>query len=262
MNALVTGAAGLIGTNLCRELLAHGDTVRAVIRPGGRSPDAAPLEIVEADVRERGALVEAARGCDVLFHTAATFAYWGVPEAELFRTAVEGARNAVEAAHEAGVARLVLTSSSVTCGSSLRLAPRDERDQLGADEVCPAYFRAKAEAERSAVERAHELDVDLVLALPTITVGGPDDKPVPSNAHLLDYLADPYHFTFPAAVRSTNCSAAAGPPRKSSPCSPPPASSAPNSGRPRPSAGPAPGPDGASPDPLHQAYGRGASPGA
>lgn len=199
MRALVTGASGLIGANLVRLLEARGDAVRGMVRPesdlrglAGRS-----AERVYGDVRVKADLVAACEGVDVLFHTAAVFAYWGVPEAQVRDTAVQGARNAVEAAHEAGVGRVVLTSSSVTCGSSRSRVPRDEDQHIAPDEEAPSYFHAKAAAERAALERASELGVELVLALPCITVGGPDHKPVPSNAHLLDYLADPSRLSFP-----------------------------------------------------------------
>lgn len=199
MRALVTGANGLIGANLVRVLEDQDHDVRGMVRPTSdlRGLEGRQAQLVEGDVRRSADLVAACEGVDVLFHTAAVFAYWGLPPEDVRNTAIEGARNAIEAAAEAGVGRVVLTSSSVTCGSSRRREPRDERWQIAADEEAPAYFHAKAAAERAAIERATELGVELVMALPCITIGGPDYKPVPSNAHLLDYLADPTRLGFP-----------------------------------------------------------------
>jgi dihydroflavonol-4-reductase len=109
---------------------------------------------------------------------------------------LEGTRNAIEAAASVGVARVVLTSSSVTCGSSPRPESRDERDLLR-DPDAPSYFRMKVRQEREALKLADELGIDLVAVCPAITVGGPDYRLLPSNAIIVNYLNDPFSFTFP-----------------------------------------------------------------
>jgi dihydroflavonol-4-reductase len=91
---------------------------------------------------------------------------------------------------------VVLTSSSVSCGSSPRPEPRDERDHLR-DPDAPSYYLMKARQEREALELADELDLDLVAVCPAITVGGPDYRLLPSNAIIVNYLNDPFSFTFP-----------------------------------------------------------------
>ena len=135
-------------------------------------------------------------GCDVVFHAAGIFTYWGHDERELEAVVLEGTRNTLEAAASLGVDRVVLTSSSVTCGSSPRPELRDERDQLR-DPDAPSYFRMKARQEREALDLADELGIDLVAVCPTITVGGPDYRLLPSNAIIVNYLNDPFSFTFP-----------------------------------------------------------------
>ena len=111
MKALVTGANGLIGANLVRELLAAGHEARAFVRETSdlRSLEGAPVEIVYGDALSVESITRAAEGCDLLFHAAAVFTYWGYSGDELETIAVRGAINALEAAHHAGVRRVVLT---------------------------------------------------------------------------------------------------------------------------------------------------------
>ncbi|HEX9372346.1 MAG TPA: NAD-dependent epimerase/dehydratase family protein [Roseiflexaceae bacterium] len=198
MKALVTGANGLIGANLVRELCAAGYEVRAFVR---RTSDVRGLaglaaEIVYGDVLQPETIAAAGEGCDLLFHTAAIFAYWGHTPDELATIAIEGARHAVEAAHRAGVRRVILTSSSVVLGSSARPILRDESAEAREQER-PPYDSAKAAQERAAFRRAAELGVELVAVCPTISVGWPDYHLSPSNAVIVTYLNDPLRLTYP-----------------------------------------------------------------
>ncbi len=198
MKALVTGANGLIGAHLVRALLSDGHHVRAFVRPTSDVSTLAGLEIeiAHGDILLPVSLAEAAAGCDVLFHTAAVYAYRGYTAEQLTRIAVDGTRNVLRAARAAGVARVVLTSSSVVLGSSTQPAVRDESHSLN-EANAPAYVRAKAAQERSAFETAENLGVDLVAVLPTITVGPHDLRLGPSNAILCSYLQDPWKLTWP-----------------------------------------------------------------
>ncbi len=119
MKILVTGASGVIGANLVRELLADGHEVRAFVREKSdlRSLHGLEIQIVVGDVLEPDGLASAAEGCDLLFHAAAVFSYWSHAADELEKIAVEGTVNVVQTARRTGVRRVVLTSSSVVLGS-------------------------------------------------------------------------------------------------------------------------------------------------
>jgi dihydroflavonol-4-reductase len=198
MKALVTGANGLIGANLVRELTAAGHSVRAFVRKSSdiRSLSGLEVETVFGDVMEPETIVAAAKGCEVLFHAAAIFAYWGHSDEELMNTALQGSINVVEAAVKTGIRRMVLTSSSVVLGSSMRPELRDEKSEL-IEKDAPPYVISKADQERAAFARASELGLDLVAVCPTMSVGPHDVHLSPSNAIIVTYLKDPFKLTFP-----------------------------------------------------------------
>lgn len=180
MKALVTGANGHLGFNVCAALKAKGHHVRASIRSRADRTKLVPLqtagvdEIVELNVRTFEPFVEACRGMDVLFHVAATYALH--PDGRdavdgLLRDSTEGAANAIRAAAAAGVPKVVLTSSIATLP---RVRPEDPvvTEADWASDLGVPYFRAKVEGERAAWKAAEETGVKLVTILPG-TIGGP-----------------------------------------------------------------------------------------
>ena len=193
MSVLVTGATGLVGAQVCRELLADGQDVAAMVRrgtpPDGTHPVEAHLD-VPADI------ARAMTGHDTVFHCAAIYAYGRAHDEELESVNVEGTRNVMRAAADAGVRRVVVTSSSVTCGSSGGRVARDERHAPN-DDLAPAYFASKVRQEQAAFETGADLGLEVVVACPTVVLGGPAARLVPSNAIVLRYLLDPTRSTFP-----------------------------------------------------------------
>lgn len=201
MTALVTGATGLLGANLVRELLRTGEHVRVLVRRESDQRALAGLDVDRhvGDVLDITSLTEAARGVDVLYHLASTFSYWGHRSEAIHRVAVDGARCVIEAARRSGLGRVVLTSSSITVGSSTTTVPRDETSHAqyrGA----PDYYRAKIEQEAEALDAAERGGVDLVIAAPAIVVGPHDYRLSPSNGIIVAYLDDPIGVTWPGGI--------------------------------------------------------------
>lgn len=194
MRVLVTGAGGLVGSAAVRAVQAAGHEAVAMLRPGGddRALGALPVEQVRADLEDPGSLRVAVAGAELVLHCAAVFSYAEAAEG-LQRTNVDGTTALVEAAACAGVRRVVVTSSSVTCGAS---EGPDARDESGELDTGPAYFASKSAQEQAARVAAEQSGIELVLACPTVVLGGPDHKLVPSNAILVRYLLDPTRSTF------------------------------------------------------------------
>jgi len=198
VKALVTGANGLIGANLLRELLRDGAAARGLVRPTGDLSSIAslPIELKIGDVLDPESLARAMAGSDVVFHTAVAFSYWGQEPAEMARTAVEGSLNVLAAAAQAGIGRVVMTSSSVTLGASYGPEVRDESFSATDDRGESAYVLAKIAQEREALAAARRLGVEIVFACPAMSVGPFGAGLGPSNAILTSYLADPLRMTW------------------------------------------------------------------
>jgi len=200
MRAFITGAGGLIGTNLVHELVAHRVAVRAMVRRGRpiRGARDADVELCAGDVLESPeALAGPMRGCDLLFHAATPFAYSGIDDGDLERTATVGTRNVLRAAATAGVRRVVVTSSSVVFGSSGDPSLRDETSVPEAGFVEPGYVSAKVKQAELALAEGAALGLEVVLVCPTMSLGYPTTNLGPSNAIVVAYLSDPLRMTYP-----------------------------------------------------------------
>lgn len=197
MKALVTGATGIVGSNLVRALLDDGHEVRVLLRPSSDSIALRrlPIERWSGDVLKEKSLIGVADGCDVVFHAAAIFAYSGYTRDELDEIAVHGTRNVLSAAADARVKRVVLTSSTVVLGSSTAPDVRDEDSPL--DDAYPSsYTLSKLRQEQSALEIARDLKLDVVRVCPGLTIGPNDYRLSPSNGAIVNYLNDPMRSTF------------------------------------------------------------------
>lgn len=197
MKALVTGATGIIGANLVRELLAEGHQVTALVR---RSSDRSALDGLDArchegNVLDTASLRSAVDGVEIVFHAAAIFAYSGHTQVSLDQVAVNGTRHVLEAAADAGVKRVVFTSSSVVFGSSAHPEVRDESSSF-ADPRPTKYALSKNRQQRAAFELASTVDVEVLAVCPTVTVGAHDYRLSTSNAVIGAYLNDPWRSTF------------------------------------------------------------------
>jgi len=163
---LVTGGSGFIGSHLILQLLAAGHRVRATLRNLQREPEVRALlrgaganadddlSFVAADLESDAGWPQAAVGCDFVLHVASPFPQ-GIPkhEDEIIVPARDGALRVLRAAWNAGVARVVLTSSfaAIGYGQPQRDAPFDETSwtNLDGDDVLP-YIKSKTLAERAA----------------------------------------------------------------------------------------------------------------
>lgn len=197
MKVLVTGATGIVGSNLVRALLARGCHVRVLVRPSSdrRSLQGLAIETNEGDVLESEGLCDAVMGREVVFHAAAIFSYWGQQADVQEALAVRGTRNVLEAAAGAGVRRVVVTSSSVVLGSTSTRQILDEECAVHSTDDSN-YTRSKIAQENMAFQVAARLGLDVVAVCPTLVVGAHDFKLSPSNANIVNYLNDPLRSTF------------------------------------------------------------------
>ncbi|MBX3188066.1 MAG: NAD-dependent epimerase/dehydratase family protein [Labilithrix sp.] len=191
MKALVTGAAGFIGSNVVRALLDAGHEVRAFHLPNERLTNLRRLDVERfaGDVTRLSDVRAAARGCEVVFHLAAIYALWTRDEAHMHRVNVEGTRNVLEAARAEGVRRVVHTSSIARFGGQGPSARATEESAFALGATGDAYSRSKAAAHEVAVQAAREQDV--VIVAPCGPLGPGDAAPTPTGRLLLTTVKMP-----------------------------------------------------------------------
>jgi len=156
MRAFVTGATGFVGGRLAARLRERGDEVVTLVRDPGKAGrlDELGCTIVEGDLSSRDGLASAMEGADAAFHVAAIYRN-GVPRSkrdELFAANVTGTENVLDAATEAGLARVVYVSSNVAFGDT-HGAVVDETYEPSGGPYVSLYHETKALAHRAAKER-------------------------------------------------------------------------------------------------------------
>ena len=184
---LVTGASGFIGLHCVLQLLKEGYRVRGTIRSQGRANEVREamsahldadvvtrLELVEADLSREDGWEDAARGCTYVLHVASPFPN-RVPEHEdeLIKPAKDGTLRVLRAAADAGVRRVVLTSSLAAVSGG---HPHDNsrvftEEDWSIVDACPPYPKSKTLAELAAWEFVDGLEGDAPMELSVINPG-------------------------------------------------------------------------------------------
>jgi dihydroflavonol-4-reductase len=181
----VTGGTGFVGAHLVRALLARGATVRCLVRPGRPPPPGAVP--VEGELGDRATLGRALAGCKLLFHCAADYRLHVPDPATMYRTNIEGTDAILAAAADAGVSRVVYTSSVATLVRPDHGDPATEGSVTELEDMIGPYKRSKLLAERVALAwNARGLPV--VIVNPSTPVGDLDVKPTPTGRLVVDFL--------------------------------------------------------------------------
>jgi dihydroflavonol-4-reductase len=168
--SLVTGANGHLGNTLIRALLAREQQVRAGVRDPQRSAalNGLDCQVVRAELQDPDSLRQAMQGVDVLYQVAAVFKHWARnPQAEIVDVNVQGTRNVLRAAADAGVRRVVYVSSVAAVGHN---GQRLDESSWNNDQDNP-YYRSKILSERAAWETAQACDLPMVAVLPSAIIG-------------------------------------------------------------------------------------------
>ncbi len=172
---LLTGGTGFIGSHLARALVARGDQVRVLTR---RSSDLSALEGLEFEraigsVTDRRSVRHAMDGVSRVFHVAGRTSLRKVDREAVFDTNVRGSRIVFESALEAGVERVVHTSSAGAIGVAKPKGTADETTSFEIGHLGITYVNSKHEAELEALHAATK-GLDVVIVNPTFVLG-PDD---------------------------------------------------------------------------------------
>jgi dihydroflavonol-4-reductase len=189
MKVLVTGATGFVGSHVAQLLSAHGADLRLLVRSTSRTENIADFkaECVTGDLRDSDSLRKAVQGREFVFHVAADYRLWVRDPQEMYRSNVEGTRSLIRAAQEAGVRRVIYTSSVATMAFTGSGRPAEESFPIGLSDMVGHYKRSKFMAEEAALT-AGRSGANVVVVNPTTPIGERDIKPTPTGRIVVDFL--------------------------------------------------------------------------
>jgi dihydroflavonol-4-reductase len=180
VNVFVTGGTGLIGSNICKELVERGDEVRALARPGS---EMGPLHdlgvtVVEGDITDADSVRKAADGCEAAIHSAAILGGAVQSSDEHAQVNIGGVGNVFDAAEAVGMRRVVTLGT--TTYFDFKTEPLTEHSRVDPDAPLDPYTQTKRAAYLEAMRRA-ESTLDVCVVIPGGTYG-----PAPATTRALE----------------------------------------------------------------------------
>ena len=154
MKLFITGATGFVGAHVARLAAQQGAELRLLSRSNSnRGNLPANADVITGDLREPSTFASALRGCDALIHVAADYRLWVPDPTEMYKANVEGTRELLRIAREAGIPRVVYTSSVATMGFKYDGTIVDENTPVSEADMIGHYKRSKWLAEQVAIDR-------------------------------------------------------------------------------------------------------------
>ena len=175
---LITGASGFLGSELVKQLIANGESVRIIVRPSSDISDLASIkdkiEIMEGDILDVPSLEIAMDGIEKIYHSAAVIGYDDSFYDSMYKCNIEGTANVVNVALTKGIKKLLHVSSIAAIGGK----PNDlisEDTKWEKNEWTTHYGITKMLAERE-VWRAEKEGLEVVMVNPGIILGSSSNE--------------------------------------------------------------------------------------
>ena len=189
MKIFLTGATGFVGHHVARALASEGAELRMLVRKTSNlaSLEGIPGETHVGDLAQPESLKPALSGCDAVVHVAADYRLWIPDPAAMYKANVGGTRELLRLAREAGVERVVYTSSVATMHFRTDGVVINEDTPVTLADMVGHYKRSKFLAEQEAIKAA-EAGQNVVILNPTTPIGSHDAKPTPTGRIFVDFL--------------------------------------------------------------------------
>jgi dihydroflavonol-4-reductase len=197
MKIFLTGATGFVGHHVAQALADDGAKLRLLARKTSKLSNLEGIkgEIHTGDLSDPESIRPALEGCDALMHVAADYRLWIPDPKAMYRANVDGTRELLRMAREAGIKRVVYTSSVATMGFRKDGIIVNEDTPVSLKAMVGHYKRSKFMAEQVAIEAAKSGQHVMILN-PTTPIGSNDSKPTPTGRIFVDFL----NHKFPAYV--------------------------------------------------------------
>lgn len=186
----LTGSTGFIGAAVARLLISKGHRLRVLSRPNNdrRNLLGLDVEIIEGDLAQPETYRHALKDCRNLFHVAADYRIW-VPDCNaMHRVNVAGTRSLMLAALDAGIERVVYTSSVATLGLNRQGLPSCEETPASLKQMVGVYKQSKFLAEEEVRQLIERHKLPAIIVNPSCPIGPRDIKPTPTGRIIVDAI--------------------------------------------------------------------------
>jgi dihydroflavonol-4-reductase len=189
MKVFLTGATGFVGHHVAHALAAEGADLRMLVR---KTSNLANLEGIRGethlgDLSDPESIRPALSGCGAVVHVAADYRLWIRDPKAMYRANVDGTRELLRISREAGVPRVVYTSSVATMHFRTDGLIINEDTPVALSDMVGHYKRSKFLAECEAIQAA-EAGQQVIILNPTTPIGPNDTKPTPTGRIFVDFL--------------------------------------------------------------------------
>ncbi|MDT8402901.1 MAG: NAD-dependent epimerase/dehydratase family protein, partial [Bacteroidales bacterium] len=189
MKVLVTGANGLLGSNIVRELEKRGLEARAMLRPNARllSLKGCKPEYFFGDITKYEDLEAATRDCDYIIHTAAVTRQTLPGLKDYLKVNLGGTQNVIDAALKNKIRKLIYVSSTNSIGYGNKENPGTEEKPAMKPYTESYYAISKFMAEKEVLEAVEKKGLNALILNPSFMIGPNDSKPSSGSLLLIGY---------------------------------------------------------------------------
>lgn len=186
----VTGADGMLGASICRELLRQGYAIKAFLMPDRNTNvlDGLDLEVGFGDILDKNSLKTEMKGCGIVIHAAAITGVWPRRSKTTRQVIFDGTRNVMDAAEELGVRRMIHIGTANSFSPGPKEDPGDEESEFDGWKFKVDYITSKYLTQQMLLERYLSHGFPIIIINPTFMIGPYDSGPT-SGKMLIELLS-------------------------------------------------------------------------
>lgn len=179
LKVFVTGADGMLGASICRELIQQGYDVVAMILPNRETNvlQGLKIQIVRGDILDKKFLEKVMVDCDKVIHTAALTNVWPARSNIVLKVNIEGTKNVMEVAEMYKISPMVHISSAVTFNHGTKENPGNETNLFDGWKLGLDYINSKYLAQKMLLEKYARDGFPVIIINPTFMIGPFDSGP-------------------------------------------------------------------------------------
>lgn len=190
MKILVTGADGMLGSNICREALSQEYQVRAMVLPSSKNTtlDGLPVEIVRGNLLDEASLEKAIEGCDIVINAAASTQIWPRRSNLIHEINFVAVKRLVELSKKNKVKRFIQIGSANSFGHGTPENPGNENTKFNGEDYKMDYVDSKHNAQQYLLEENRTTGFPVIIINPTFMIGPFDAGPTSGKMLMALYL--------------------------------------------------------------------------